>query len=100
VSLLVAPLIIKSFSWPFVFFIFGAVGFVWLAGWAPQRLLKAHDAASARFTASSLLSGPTSSAQGTADTIPCVRIAARKQREEMLESVRPRTCAPFATRCR
>lgn len=57
VSLLVAPLIIKSFSWEYVFLMFGAVGFVWLAGWAPQRL-RAQQAANARFAANRALELP------------------------------------------
>lgn len=55
--MLVAPLIIKSFSWEYVFLIFGAVGFVWLAGWAPQRI-RAQQAANARFAATRAIELP------------------------------------------
>lgn len=35
VSLVTAPAIITNFGWPAVFWIYGAVGFVWLAAWQP-----------------------------------------------------------------
>jgi hypothetical protein len=35
VSLLSAPLIIQQYDWPAVFYIFGSVGFIWLAAWQP-----------------------------------------------------------------
>lgn len=34
-SLLICPSIIRSFSWPSVFFFFGSAGFVWLLAWLP-----------------------------------------------------------------
>lgn len=107
ISLLVAPLIIKSFSWEYVFLIFGAVGFVWLAGWAPQRI-QAQQAANARFAATRALELPPVSGDEMLGSLGSVKEgdtksgsqkavvkgtsgaleAARAKREEMLATVR------------
>jgi MFS transporter, ACS family, solute carrier family 17 (sodium-dependent inorganic phosphate cotransporter), other len=112
ISLLVAPLIIKSFSWEYVFLIFGAVGFVWLAGWAPQRL-QAQQAANARFAANRALELPpiteesllgtaqNGSGQNNTGTAEKPVVAgtsgaleeAKARREEMLATVRSTPCA-------
>lgn len=34
-SLLVSPLLITGLGWPWVFYAYGLLGFVWLAGWEP-----------------------------------------------------------------
>ena len=34
-SYLLAPMLIKEYGWPSVFYIFGSLGFVWLLGWLP-----------------------------------------------------------------
>lgn len=42
VALLSAPLIITYFEWPAIFYIFGSIGFVWLAGWLPLAKDRMH----------------------------------------------------------
>jgi polyferredoxin len=43
VSLVTAPLIIRSLGWPAVFFLFGSVGFFWLLLWQPLAFDKARQ---------------------------------------------------------
>ena len=45
-SLIVAGLIIKSFGWPFVFYLFGSFGFIWALFWIlkiPNRAIPPED---------------------------------------------------------
>lgn len=116
ISLILAPLIIKEFSWPFVFFIFGSVGFVWLAFWGPQRR-SAQQAANARFAANralelppvtgaalgaSLGNGAQSNGTGLAEKSVVEGTSgalkeAKAKREEMLATVRSKVLPSCST---
>lgn len=108
-SLLAAPLIIRAFDWQSVFYIFGSVGFVWLAAWLPLRIQQSQQAAQGVVDGANGSSAGASSADNgngsseaasdaqVANAVVAAREEARAEREQVLKEVRPATTA--ALRC-
>lgn len=114
VSLLAAPVIIRAFDWQSVFYIFGSVGFVWLAAWLPLRIQQSQQAAQgvvdiangSTADASSTGNGNGSGngngvSEGTSEVqvagaVVAAREAARAEREAVLKEVRTPPTPPPA----
>eukprot|EP00892_Ulva_mutabilis_P002002 jgi/Ulvmu1/11802/UM080_0013.1 len=89
VSLLAAPLIIRAFDWQSVFYIFGSIGFVWLAAWIPVRIRQKQRAAADAVAAAAANGGALNGDGATAlvDAATVAREAAKAEREAVLAEV-------------